>query len=75
MHGNDDSEMPPGSDRQWWLTAGPELCFVCEAPVHPELLTYCVACDHVMCSLCLYEVAGPGEVLCPGCMAEEREST
>lgn len=75
MPGNDDTVAGPASDRQWWLTAGTEFCSFCEAQVHAEVLTYCLACDRGMCWLCLYEGAEPGLTQCPECEAERREST
>lgn len=57
----------PGSDRQWWLTAGSEICSVCEADVHPEALGFCMICDQGVCSSC-FEVSEPNEpVLCAAC--------
>lgn len=73
MRNHNDHDPPPGSDRQWWLTEGPESCFVCEARVHPEMLAYCVACDRGMCSICLYDSAKDGQALCAECSAELRE--
>lgn len=70
-----DEKTPPGSDRQWWLTGGPETCFLCEAPVHPEMLTYCIACDRGMCSLCLYGIPEGGQGLCSECASETKENT
>lgn len=71
MRSNDDPETRPGSDRQWWLTEGPESCFLCEGSVHPELLMYCIACDRGLCLLCLDEDVQANEVLCPECKAEQ----
>jgi hypothetical protein len=72
MWSDDDPETRPGSDRQWWLTQGPEFCYLCEGSVHPEMLLYCIACDRGLCSLCLDEnVQASGDVLCPECRAEQ----
>lgn len=59
--------MPPGSDRQWWLTEGTELCFVCESCTHPELVAHCDACDQAVCFICLGDSDRDGDTLCPGC--------
>lgn len=66
----DDPENRPGSDRQWWLTEGPEYCALCEAPVHPEVLTYCIACDRGVCSMCMNETLHIGRDLCLECITE-----
>lgn len=75
MSSNKDSGSIPGSDRHWWLTEGPEFCFVCETSVHPEVLAYCAGCDQGLCSVCLWDNTGHGESLCPQCAAELKEST
>ena len=68
---SDDAESRPGSDRQWWLTEGPETCFLCEGAVHPELLKYCIACDRGLCLFCLNGGPAQGEVVCPECKAQQ----
>lgn len=60
----------PGSDRHWWLTAGPEYCFACEASSHAEGLAYCVACDQATCTLCSTDSTELGGILCPECAAD-----
>lgn len=57
----------PGSDRQWWLTEGSEICSACEAAVHPETLGFCVVCDRGVCTLCVDHSVTGGPVLCPAC--------
>lgn len=71
MRADDDTENPPGTDRQWWVTRGPESCFLCEGSVHPELLAYCVACDRGLCLFCLDDNSQATDVLCPECKAEQ----
>lgn len=66
-------DLEPGSERQWWLTAGPESCFACEGSTHAEGLAYCVACDQAICALCSQESSELGGVLCPECVAEAGE--
>ena len=65
MNNQDDS--PPGSDRQWWLTDGTDLCFVCEAHVHPEMLAHCAGCDRAMCFICIGDSDRNRPLLCPDC--------
>ena len=67
MGWSDDPESRPGSDRQWWLTQGTEFCFICEFSVHPEMLSYCVACDRAICHFCLNATGPERELLCPYC--------
>jgi len=57
----------PGSDRQWWLTEGAEICSVCEAAVHPETLGFCVECDQGICTLCIRWSEANGPLRCPAC--------
>lgn len=59
----------PGSDRQWWLSEGSEVCSICEALVHPEMLGYCLLCDQNICCLCSGE---SGSVVCPLCAGESQ---
>lgn len=70
MNTDNDPEPRPGSDRQWWLTEGAEYCFVCEASAHAEVLTYCIACDRAVCTLCLDDSAHRDQPICRECAAE-----
>lgn len=70
MRSDDKPETRPGSDRQWWLTEGPESCFLCEGSVHPELLVYCIACDRGLCLACLDDDVNT-DGLCRECRAEQ----
>lgn len=62
----------PGSDRQWWLSEGSEVCSICEALVHPETIRYCLLCDQNLCCLCNGEPGESGSVVCPHCARESQ---
>lgn len=62
----------PGSDHQWWLSEGSEVCSVCEAFVHPEMHGYCLLCDQTMCYLCSGEPGESGSGVCPDCARESQ---
>ncbi|MBS8241525.1 hypothetical protein DYI22_13585 [Marinobacter lipolyticus] len=57
----------PGSDRQWWLTGGSDVCVACEVATHLEALAFCAVCDQTVCAICARYDDRQGPVLCPGC--------
>lgn len=62
----------PANGHQWWLGEGSEVCSVCEALVHPEMLGYCLLCDQTICYLCCSESTESGTLICPPCAEESR---
>lgn len=68
--GSTDHSPEPGSDRQWWITDGPEYCIICEGSVHAEMITWCTACDQGVCAWCLNETESDKDMICPACTQE-----